>query len=115
MLGLSKRLYKTKSLKRGDATNQLGLHYRNSSLSSGTKLGNLYPGDRMPDARLDHGARLFDYLRGPHATEVTTPEGVNILIRPDGYIAHIGTSRFPDYAGEPTYQVGVAIPQLTRR
>jgi hypothetical protein len=102
MLGLTKRLHQMRSIKRGDATNQLALHYRTSSLSSGAGLGALHPGDRMPDARLDDGARLFDCLRGCHATEFVTPEGPRILIRPDGYIAHIGQEHFAEYAGAPT-------------
>ena len=93
VLGLSKRLLQTRSIKRGDATNQLALHYRWSPLSSGVPLGNLHPGDRMPNARLEDGSRLFDHLRGTHATELVTPQGVRILIRPDGYIAHIGSNR----------------------
>jgi hypothetical protein len=32
--------------------------YRTSPLSSGVTLGNLQPGDRMPDARLNDGSRL---------------------------------------------------------
>jgi 2-polyprenyl-6-methoxyphenol hydroxylase-like FAD-dependent oxidoreductase len=105
VLGLTKRLHQTRSIKRGDATNQLHLHYRTSFLSSGVALGNLHPGDRMPDARLEDGTRLFDHLRGPHATEILAPRGHNILVRPDGYIAHIGPERFDQYAGEPTRQV----------
>ena len=89
----------------GDATNQLALHYRTSSLSSGLTLGSLHPGDRMPDARLGDGCRLFDHLRGRHATELVTSEGPRILIRPDGYIAHIGSTHFAEYAGEPTRQI----------
>jgi hypothetical protein len=68
-------------------------------------LGSLHPGDRMPDARLEDGTRLFDHLRGPHATEIITPHGHNILVRPDGYIAHIGPERFNEYAGMQTRQV----------
>jgi 2-polyprenyl-6-methoxyphenol hydroxylase-like FAD-dependent oxidoreductase len=110
VLGLSKRLYQKGSIKRGDATNQLALHYRTSPLSSGVTLGSLHPGDRIPDARLDDGSRLFDHLRGPHATELATP-GPRILIRPDGYIAHIGSTHFGEYAGEPTRQVRGTLPQ----
>jgi 2-polyprenyl-6-methoxyphenol hydroxylase-like FAD-dependent oxidoreductase len=51
VLGLSKRLYQTRSIKRGDATDQLALHYRTSSLSSGITIGSLHPADRMPDGR----------------------------------------------------------------
>jgi 2-polyprenyl-6-methoxyphenol hydroxylase-like FAD-dependent oxidoreductase len=105
VLGLSKRLLKTRSIKRGDATNQLALHYRSSSLSSGVTLGSLHPGDRMPDAHLEDGSRLLDHLRGSHATELVAPEGNRILIRPDGYIAHIGATHFAEYAGEPTREI----------
>ncbi|HEY1719875.1 MAG TPA: FAD-dependent monooxygenase [Magnetospirillaceae bacterium] len=92
VLGLSKQLHVTRSRKRGEATQQLLLNYRGSSLSSGASFGTLQPGDRMPDARLDDGSRLFDHLRGPHATELETPDGTRILIRPDGYIGWIGLS-----------------------
>src|SRR6202035_1534900 len=109
VLGLSKRMYKTRSIKRGDATNQLALHYRTSSLSSGVTIGSLHPGDRMPDGRLNDGSRLFDHLRGGYAIEIVTPEGPRILIRPDGYIAHIGTTHFAEYAGEPTRQIRCAV------
>jgi 2-polyprenyl-6-methoxyphenol hydroxylase-like FAD-dependent oxidoreductase len=102
VLGLSKRLHQTRSIKRGKATNQLGLNYRTSPLSSGIALGRLRPGDRMPDLRLEDGSRLFDHMRGHQATELVTPEGHTLLIRPDGYIAHIGTTHFGEYAGEPT-------------
>lgn len=115
VLGLSKRLYRMKSLKRGDATNQLALHYRTSPLSVGSMLGSLHPGDRMPDVRLDDGNRLFNRMRGPHATEIITPDGPRILIRPDGYIAHIGSTHFAEYAGQPTQQVCSTIPQLNCR
>ena len=108
VLGLAKRLHQTRSIKRGDATNQLALHYRTSSLSSGVGLGDLHPGDRMPDGRLDDGSRLFDHLRGHHATDLLTAEGLRILIRPDGYIAHIGSTHFAEYAGEPTRHIASA-------
>jgi 2-polyprenyl-6-methoxyphenol hydroxylase-like FAD-dependent oxidoreductase len=110
VLGLSKRLHEKRSIQRGDATNQLALHYRTSSLSSGVTLGNLHPGDRMPDARLEDGSRLFEHLRGPHATEFVAPQGPRILIRPDGYIAHIGSTHFAEYAGGPTHQVPDPVP-----
>ena len=110
VLGLSKRMHQTRSIKRGDATNQLALHYRTSPLSSGVALGSLHPGDHMPDGRLDDGSRLFDHLRGHHATEFVTPDGSRILVRPDGYIAHIGGTHFAEYAGEPTRQVRSAMP-----
>jgi len=115
VLGLSKQLLQTRSLKRGDRTNQLGLHYRASTLSSGVPLGSLHPGDRMPDARLGDGSRLFDHLRGTHATELVTPQGLRILIRPDGYVAHIGsTPHLEDYAGQRTRRITAPLNQLSR-
>jgi 2-polyprenyl-6-methoxyphenol hydroxylase-like FAD-dependent oxidoreductase len=105
VLGLSKHIYRTRSLKRGDATNQLRLHYRTSMLALGKPLGDLHPGDRMPDVRLGDGTRLFDEMRGTHATEFTTTDGTRILIRPDGYIASIGTQPVATFAGEPTHRV----------
>jgi 2-polyprenyl-6-methoxyphenol hydroxylase-like FAD-dependent oxidoreductase len=105
VLGLSKRLHTTRSLKRGAATDQLALHYSSSTLSSGRPLGPLHPGDRMPDMKLADGTRLFQHSQGGHATELTTQEGVRILIRPDGYIASIGAEPTPLYMGEPTHRV----------
>jgi 2-polyprenyl-6-methoxyphenol hydroxylase-like FAD-dependent oxidoreductase len=105
VLGLSKHLHTTRSLKRGQATNQLALHYRSSTLSSGHPLGPLHPGDRMPDRKLADGSRLFEHSQGGHATEVTMRDGVRILIRPDGYIASIGAEPTPVYMGEPTHSV----------
>ena len=105
VLGLSKQLHQKRSLQRGALTDQLALHYRDSSLSSGKSLGDLLPGDRMPDIKLADGSRLFERMRGPHATELTMIGGQRILVRPDGYIAHIGDEQFGDYAGEPTQHV----------
>ena len=105
VLGLSKQIYRTRSLKRGDATNQLRLHYRTSALSMGKPFGRLHSGDRMPDVRLADGTRLFDEMRGTHATEFTTKDGTRILIRPDGYIASIGRQSVAAFAGEPTHRV----------
>jgi 2-polyprenyl-6-methoxyphenol hydroxylase-like FAD-dependent oxidoreductase len=109
VLGLSKLLYQTRPIKRGDATNQLALHYRTSPLSSGDTFGKLRPGDRMPDIQLTNGSRLFEHLRGCHATELITLEGPRILVRPDGYIAHIGLEQFGEYAGRPTHVIQDAV------
>lgn len=68
VLGLSERLYLMKSMKRGDATNQLALHYR-TPLSPGAALGSLHPGDRMPNASLEDGGRLFDHMIGPQGSD----------------------------------------------
>jgi 2-polyprenyl-6-methoxyphenol hydroxylase-like FAD-dependent oxidoreductase len=105
VLGRSKHIYRTGSLKRGEATNQLRLHYRTSALSSGKPFGRLHPGDRMPDLRLADGARLFEQMRGTHATEFITRDGTRILIRPDGYIGSIGRPPVATFAGEPTHRV----------
>jgi FAD binding domain len=105
VLGLSSQLYRKHSLKRAEATNQLALHYRASSLSSGVPMGRLHPGDRMPNLQLANGNKLFDEMRGTHATEVVTKTGVRILVRPDGYIASISTQPTEEYAGEPTRTV----------
>jgi 2-polyprenyl-6-methoxyphenol hydroxylase-like FAD-dependent oxidoreductase len=105
VLGLSERIYSTRSLKRGEATNQLRLHYRTSALSSGKSLGPLNPGDRMPDVRLPDGSRLFEQMRGTHATELVVRDRTRILIRPDGYVASIGSTPVMSYAGEPVHPV----------
>ncbi len=105
VLGLSKQIYRTRSLKRGETTNQLRLHYRTSALSSGKPLGGLHPGDRMPDVRLADGTRLFEQMRGTHATEFVMREGTRILIRPDGYIASIGKQPVTAFAGEPIHPI----------
>lgn len=107
VLGLSKRLLQTRSIRRGDATNQLALHYRSSALSLGGALGGLQAGDRMPDMRLEDGGRLFAKMRGTHATELETPEG-RILIRPDGYIASIGAAESSNYGAETVRRVRTA-------
>jgi glycine/D-amino acid oxidase-like deaminating enzyme len=61
------------------------------------------------------GISLFDHLHGPHATEFVTPEGPRLLIRPDGYIAHIGTTHFSEYAGAPTRSIRGTLSQLRLR
>lgn len=54
VLGLSKHLYQTRSIKRGDATDQLALHYRASSLSAGAPIGSLHLGEHPNPAICDH-------------------------------------------------------------
>ncbi|POX59377.1 pentachlorophenol monooxygenase [Streptomyces sp. Ru62] len=102
-------------IERGRATVQLGLGYRESSLSVDTrgKTEGLRAGDRAPDGTVA-GVRLFDAFRGPHWTLLgatmagvrslpTAPrsygEGV-FLIRPDGYVGWAGetTEDLRDYA-----------------
>ncbi|APR87675.1 putative monooxygenase [Minicystis rosea] len=107
VLRLSKRLHVKRSMKRGALTNQLGIHYRESKLSRGRPLGDLHPGDRVADARLPGGRRLYDFLRGTGATQLTRSDGFKVLVRPDGYVASIGRDAIDMYAGEPVQQVSV--------
>lgn len=91
VLGLSKDLHVSGSAKRGKDTDQLAINYRSSPLSSGIAYAGLHPGDRMPDTRLSDGRRLFEAMRGHRALQVIAGDGVTLLVRPDGYIAHIGS------------------------
>ena len=68
----------------------------------------------MPDMRLADGTRLFEHSHGGHPTEVTTREGVRILIRPDGYIASIGAQPTPVYMGERARTVHLHTTNLDR-
>ncbi|KUF17821.1 FAD-dependent monooxygenase [Streptomyces silvensis] len=76
MLDLSTRIHHG-TARRGADTLQLGLGYRNSSLSADARTpaeraalpdGAPLAGDRAPDAALEQGGRLFDAFRGPHFT-----------------------------------------------
>jgi hypothetical protein len=69
----------------------------------------------MPDARLEDGSRLFDHLRGGHPAELVIPDLARILIRPDGYIAYIGSTHFAEYAGEPTRHIQGTTSMAGRR
>ncbi|GAB7184777.1 FAD-dependent monooxygenase [Kitasatospora sp. Ki12] len=123
MLDLSTRVHRGQQ-RRGRATQQLGLGYRESSLAVDTRPDlpedALRSGDRAPDGRRG-GTRLFDAFRGPHWTlltvgldgpgrtdaplpAVTAPVvripayeayGTGVfLVRPDGYLGWAG--RTPD-------------------
>ncbi|NJP50561.1 pentachlorophenol monooxygenase [Streptomyces sp. SBST2-5] len=97
-------------VRRGAATRQLALGYRDSSLSRETRTtaGPVRAGDRAPDGTVD-GVRLFDAFRGPHWTLLGAgpadgaPEWVRtlpaapeaygpgvFLVRPDGYVGWAG-------------------------
>ncbi|MFC4064180.1 FAD-dependent monooxygenase [Actinoplanes subglobosus] len=120
VLGISTRLHDRHvagdddAMRRDDPVlRQLSLNYRGASLSAEHRPspGPVRAGDRAPDAPLNAGDRLFDRLRGPHATLLTfgwtetlpdlpipvhhVPEAAPIyettgptllLIRPDNYI-----------------------------
>ncbi|GGV70400.1 hypothetical protein GCM10010277_81330 [Streptomyces longisporoflavus] len=116
MLGLSTRVHRGEE-RRGEATRQLGLGYRDSSLAVETRTGlpegALRAGDRAPDGPCG-GGRLFDAFRGPHFTLLTVgtdtelpplnrelvrvhrigaypPYGKGVfLVRPDGYVGWAG-------------------------
>ncbi|MCX4669452.1 FAD-dependent oxidoreductase [Streptomyces sp. NBC_01381] len=125
MLGLSTRIHRGEE-RRGAATRQLGLGYRDSSLTAETRTGlaegALRAGDRAPDGPYA-GRRLFDAFRGPHFTLLTVgtdaelpllddelvhtcridaypPYGKGLfLVRPDGYVGWAGedTTGLTDY------------------
>ncbi|MET9967697.1 FAD-dependent oxidoreductase [Streptomyces sp. NPDC006356] len=111
MLGISTGVHRGE-VRRGEATRQLRLGYRESSLTKETRAtpGPVRAGDRAPDGALD-GVRLFDAFRGPHWTVVAVgvevpvvPGAVRVvrgrvqesygyglfLVRPDGYVGWAG-------------------------
>ncbi|WUB20214.1 FAD-dependent oxidoreductase [Streptomyces chartreusis] len=111
MLGLSTSVHRGE-VRRGQATRQLGLGYRESSLTAETRQAPaaLRAGDRAPDGTLG-GVRLFDAFRGPHWTLLAVgaeapelPGSVGVvrgpaqesygkglfLVRPDGYVGWAG-------------------------
>lgn len=99
MLGLSTRVHRGEA-RRGAATRQLGLGYRDSSLTRETRTtadGPLRAGDRAPDAPVD-GVRLFDMFRGPHWTLLTV--GTRLPHTDDAMVP--GT---PDVGALPTAHV----------
>ncbi|MEU3658400.1 FAD-dependent oxidoreductase [Streptomyces sp. NPDC032940] len=112
VLGLSTGVHRGE-VRRGEATRQLGIGYRESSLTAETRTvpdGALRAGDRAPDGTVD-GVRLFDAFRGPHWTLLAlgtkappVPDSVPVvrgpghgaygtglfLVRPDGYVGWAG-------------------------
>ncbi|MEU3900492.1 FAD-dependent oxidoreductase [Streptomyces sp. NPDC045251] len=115
MLDLSTGVHRGE-VRHGGATRQLGLGYRDSSLTVETRAavaeGAVRAGDRAPDGTVD-GVRLFDAFRGPHWTLLAlgvdasdVPERVRVargaahgaygagvfLVRPDGYVGWAGDS-----------------------
>ncbi|MFK4067314.1 FAD-dependent monooxygenase [Streptomyces sp. NPDC029674] len=117
MLGLSTRIHRGEE-RRGAATRQLGIGYRDASLAVETRESlpedALRAGDRAPDGPCGSGT-LFDVFRGPHWTLLAVgtdtelppmdgelvrvmdipayePYGKGLfLVRPDGYVGWAGT------------------------
>ncbi|MEU3980403.1 FAD-dependent oxidoreductase [Streptomyces sp. NPDC026672] len=111
MLGLSTGVHRGE-VRRGRATQQLDLGYRESTLTSETRpaVTGVRAGDRAPDGTVD-GVRLFDAFRGPHWTLLgpdapelgpwsrtvrgPAPEHYGpglFLVRPDGYVGWAGAT-----------------------
>ncbi|MEK0097103.1 FAD-dependent oxidoreductase [Streptomyces sp. A475] len=111
MLGISTGVHRGE-IRRGEATRQLGLGYRESTLAVDTRTtaGPVRAGDRAPDGTVD-GIRLFDAFRGPHWTLLTVGTDTALpaldvptvrvpayeaygtgvyLVRPDGYVGWAG-------------------------
>ena len=113
MLGLSTKVHRGET-RRGEATRQLGIGYRESSLTTETRAASdgLRAGDRAPN-RTVAGVRLLDAFRGPHWTLLalgtkapalgdgaavrvvegppTETYGTGLfLVRPDGYVGWAG-------------------------
>ncbi|MFE6752001.1 FAD-dependent oxidoreductase [Streptomyces sp. NPDC057684] len=111
MLGISTGVHRGE-IRRGEATRQLGLGYRESSLAVDTRAvtDTVRAGDRAPDGTVD-GGRLFDIFRGPHWTLLTVGADAELpalgvptaripaceaygtgvyLVRPDGYVGWAG-------------------------
>jgi hypothetical protein len=111
MLGISTGVHRGE-IRRGEATRQLGLGYRESTLAVDTRTtaGPVRAGDRAPDATVD-GVRLFDTFRGPQWTLLTVGSDAELpalgvptaripdcdaygtgvyLVRPDGYVGWAG-------------------------
>ncbi|MFJ8477101.1 FAD-dependent monooxygenase [Kitasatospora sp. NPDC094011] len=125
MLELSTQVHRGE-VRRGRATQQLGLGYRESALAVETRpdlpADALRAGDRAPDGRRG-GTRLFDAFRGPHWTLLAVGTGAEraelpelgvpvvrippygaygtgvFLVRPDGYVGWAGA----DAAGLAEY------------
>ncbi|MEU9444369.1 FAD-dependent oxidoreductase [Streptomyces sp. NPDC048304] len=101
MLGLSTKVHRGE-IRRGAATQQLGLGYRGSSLTVETREGlsedALHAGDRAPDG-IRGGTRLFDEFRGPHWTL--------LAVGTDGDLPHLATARTVRIPAYEAYGPGV--------
>lgn len=107
MLNLTGTLHTNASFKRGELTNHLSLGYRNSPLNAGEANDGIAPGDRIADRLLPDGSRLFDHLRHTGATQLIRRNAPHILIRPDAYVAEIGSREVVSYYGEAVRKVEI--------
>ncbi|GAA3043353.1 hypothetical protein GCM10010448_27720 [Streptomyces glomeratus] len=111
MLGLSTSVHRGET-RRGEATHQLGLGYRTSSLTEETRgaPGPVRAGDRAPDGTVK-GVRLFDAFRGPHWTLLTADTdaaqgyGAGGVSDPPGRLRGVG-GRHADGLAEYAERVG---------
>lgn len=106
MLGLSTRIHRGEA-RRGEATRQLGIGYRDSALAVETREGlaeeALQAGDRAPDG-VRGGLRLFREFQGTHWTLLTVGAGSDLPDLPDlpdlsglPGLAAVRTVRIPGY------------------
>lgn len=105
VLELTKELHVAVRKSRGDRTNQLSLSYNGSALATGAASGDLRPGDRIPDQRLADGRRLYEAMRHGGATQIMRSNRKHILVRPDAYIAEIGSKEVSTYYGHEVVKV----------
>jgi 2-polyprenyl-6-methoxyphenol hydroxylase-like FAD-dependent oxidoreductase len=131
VLGLSTRVHRGE-VRRGAATQQLGLGYRGTSLAVETRTGlsedALHAGDRARDG-IRGGVRLFGAFQGPHWTLLAVGTDADLptlsaavrtvripsyeaygtgvfLVRPDGYVGWEGATA--EGLAEYAARVGVA-------
>ncbi|KOV30553.1 FAD-dependent oxidoreductase [Streptomyces sp. H021] len=106
MLGLSTRIHRGEA-RRGAATRQLGLGYRDGALAVETRAGlaeeALRAGDRAPDG-IRGGVRLFEEFRGTHWTLLTVGTAAGSAVGSDlpdlsglPGLAAVRTVRIPSY------------------
>ncbi|MFI5663767.1 FAD-dependent monooxygenase [Streptomyces sp. NPDC051684] len=105
ILGISTRIHRASTegrhIRRGGEMRQLGIGYRESTLTRETRpdLADdaLRAGDRAPDGRRG-GVRLFDVFRGPHWTLLAVGAEAELpLPAADSADAFIQSARIPEY------------------
>ena len=94
VLGLSKRLHQTRPSSAAMLPTSSPCTTEQAPCPRALKIGRLHPGDRMPDLRSTTAAGSSIICAVVTRRNSSPPEGLRILIRPDGYIAHIGLKEF---------------------